>query len=231
MAFKFAVAALALVAVVSLSTAAPNCGCGGRQAYSLPSLTLGGGCNLPFKAPSSYQCHEPAPSVSHKPDVHLPIPVPARIPLGNYCSCQKYSARPTLVPCARGSASSQAAAPGTTVTITEADAAPAPASNVVYSVAAPAACSSSVSYVQAQAPSVSYVQAAAPSVSYVQAPASPVSYVQAPAASSSVSYVQAPAAAAAPASSVNTLANLRSLLSSIPQASAPAAAPASCYCA
>ncbi|KAL1497550.1 hypothetical protein ABEB36_008491 [Hypothenemus hampei] len=85
-------------------------------------------------APAAIPCPEPAPTVNHKPDVSISLPLPSKISLGNHCTCQKYSVKPTLVPCAPAPAPVPALAPAPVPIVL----APAPAPAPIYLAPAPA---------------------------------------------------------------------------------------------
>ncbi|XP_066262510.1 tetra-peptide repeat homeobox protein 1-like [Euwallacea similis] len=226
MASRFAIALVGLIAVISQASAGPACGTCGLPFAALSALRgyggasalsgFGSGCGAPspsprFVVPSSITYNEPNPTVNQKHDIHIPLPLPSRIPLGNYCTCQKYAVKPTLIPCVKNGAPAPFVAP-----------APAPGpSTIVFG----------PPQVSAPAPATCVSAPAGTTTTYVSAPApSPVTYVSAP-APASVTYVSAPVPAAGTASVVNAigcnpLENLENLLNSLPAPPAPVSVPA-----
>lgn len=163
----------------------------------MPSSTLAAlrkyGAAAQFPIPSSLPCKEPAKSVNQRPDVNIPLPVPSKIPLGNYCNCQKYTVKPTLIPCAPATSTSS----DSSVTYVSAPASYAPA-QVVY----------------APAPACAPAAAPAPAINPLENLQNLLNSLPAPAPAPASA--PAPACAPATAPAGNPLANLQSLLSSLP---------------
>ncbi|KAF7265596.1 hypothetical protein GWI33_021046 [Rhynchophorus ferrugineus] len=81
---------------------APSVSFAHGPSLSLPSATVSfPSAAVPsYPTPTSIPCPKaPAPQVHNHADVAIPLALPSAIPLGQYCSCQKYSIKPTIVPC------------------------------------------------------------------------------------------------------------------------------------
>ncbi|XP_066262345.1 uncharacterized protein [Euwallacea similis] len=98
MALRFAVAFIALV------VAQANAGClftPPPPPCPIPGLNLKSAL---YNVPTSYTCPPIRTKLTQHPDINIPLALPEEIPLGNYCSCQKYGITPSLVSCTPSSA-------------------------------------------------------------------------------------------------------------------------------
>ncbi|KAL1497549.1 hypothetical protein ABEB36_008490 [Hypothenemus hampei] len=129
----------------------PPCPIPGASAKVLQAAAL--------RAPAILPCPPVATQVQQHPDVNIPLPLPSEIPIGRFCSCQKYGITPSLVPCAPAPEPVAAPAPAPIVV-----SAPAPAPIVVP---APAPCAAAAPLVL---PAPAPCAAAAPLVLSAPAP-------------------------------------------------------------
>ncbi|XP_066147603.1 transcription factor p65-like [Euwallacea fornicatus] len=119
MALRFTIAFIAVV------VAQVNAGCiltPPPPPCPIPGLNLK---NALYNVPTSFICPPVKTKLTQHPDINIPLALPDEIPLGNYCSCQKYGITPSLVPC------SPASAPAPSTVYVNAPA-PAPLPSTVY---------------------------------------------------------------------------------------------------